>query len=282
MHDIEKRSIEELKTRYDLEPSINDIFVEGPFDADLLTMHFSRKEQHNSIAYSIDTVNVPTELLTKYGYTLGAKQRVKAFARELSDLNDGQKFLCLVDRDLDQWLEKIEEVRRLVWTEFTSIELYFFEEKTIKEIICIVGSANIVSWNDFWDSFTDTLTTLYALRLTDAELKLMLTWPPFERDLTKKGSKLTFDLDEYIRRILISSGKAKHFAQFRSSFDSWILLLNGDPRAYIRGHDFIELIAWSIAKFGGKREMANKTIIERQIIAMEDRISLKLDALLNI
>ena len=37
MFDVEKRTVEELIARYEFEPGLRDIYVEGEFDSDLLT-----------------------------------------------------------------------------------------------------------------------------------------------------------------------------------------------------------------------------------------------------
>ena len=64
------------------------------------------------------------ELLGKYNLTEGQKQRVITLAKELAD-QGLQGYKCLVDKDLDHWLGRVEEVPNLLWTDYCSVEAYF-------------------------------------------------------------------------------------------------------------------------------------------------------------
>ena len=98
---VPKRSIQELRMRYKLEPHLKDIYVEGKFDKDLLTAVFALNNIHDRIVYDINSVNVPSEIMIEENLTSGNKQRVICLARKTSNLSPDCNFRCLVDKDLD-------------------------------------------------------------------------------------------------------------------------------------------------------------------------------------
>ena len=101
MTELARRTISELRARYDLEPSLRDIFVEGKFDQDVLSNCLRGPEHRDRMIYDIDSVDIPSELLGVHELTDGKKQRVIALARELAPLPSKCLYRCLVDRDLD-------------------------------------------------------------------------------------------------------------------------------------------------------------------------------------
>lgn len=250
MNDIPRKSIDYLKNLYFLEPTIKDIYVEGGYDARIISNWCRENNDLNVVAYDIDAVDIPYDILHKYSLTEGNKQRVIALAYELADL-DSNAYSCLVDKDLDHWLDEVVEVPRLFWTDYCSLELYFFNEDDLKRIIVDVAQSKIINWPGFYTSFISVLKDLYSIRLADKEMNLNLEWIKFERCLSVKGNIWCFDVEEYFRRVLIACNQARNIEKFNDRRNHWLGVLNGDPRNYIRGHDFVKLLALSNEKFRG-------------------------------
>ena len=60
----DRRTIAELVARYDLEPSLRDVFVEGPSDRTLVELALTFLGESNRIrAYEVDTVDLPAALV---------------------------------------------------------------------------------------------------------------------------------------------------------------------------------------------------------------------------
>lgn len=264
MADFPRRSIEELQARYTFEPELDDVYVEGVFDQEIFTECLKAAGRADRVVYAIDTVDVGTEILEKYGFTSGNKQRVIALARELSGLDGDLKYRCVVDRDLDQWFERLETTPRLSWLDFCSIELYFFG--SIERVIKVAGRAKITSFNDFHTSFVSVLKTLYSYRLADAEMRLNIDWMEIDRFLTVRGDIISFDSDEYIKRLINKNKFNAQREDFVENIKKWDAILDGDPKTFIRGHDFVELVAWSIKAFRGVKEIASASAFERFMV----------------
>lgn len=264
MADFPRRSIEELQARYTFEPELDDIYVEGVFDQEIFIECLKGTGRSDRVVYAIDTVDVGAEILEKYGLTSGHKQRVIALARELSILNGDFKYRCVVDRDLDQWFGRLETTPRLSWLDCCSIELYFFG--SVERVVVVAGRAKIVSFNDFHASFVSVLKKLYSYRLADAELHLNIEWMDIDRFLTVRGDVIYFDGDEYIKRLVNKNKINAVRDKFLERIENWDATLDGDPKMFIRGHDFVELVAWSIKAFKGVKEIASASAFERFMV----------------
>jgi hypothetical protein len=273
MSDIPRREISELLVRYELEPSIRDVFVEGQFDRDVLSRAAGTlsKAQRNLAIYSIDSVNVPSAHLVEYGLTDGNKQRLIALAKALAARSPGQGYVCVVDRDLDHWFDSIESIPGLRWTLYTSIELYFFSEERLREVLETAACASIPDWQAFFGSLRQALFELYALRLAERSLSLSLSWISFERCLERDGSRVSFDLAEFSRRLLNASSLGSRLLDWGKQVSAWTNAHVSDVRMAIRGHDLIDLLAWSVRKFSGRRQFADAVSIERLLVLLADR-----------
>lgn len=268
MSDHNRWSIPELITRYELEPSLKDVFVEGTYDYEILSNCYRTSSQKDRVVYDINSVEVPNELLSKHGLTSGNKQRVIALARELAAISDECFYRCIVDPDLDHWFDKLETTPRLVWMDFCSIELYFFSEEVITNLLISTAKSKIDDINGYIESLVEVLSTLYALRLADRQMNTSLSWLTIDRCLIRDKNKINFDVEEYLNRILLDNKKISLKDDFYTNFMVWKKKLTGDPKNYMRGHDFVSALAWTIDKFRGLREFANESTIERVFVML--------------
>lgn len=273
MTDIARRTIDELLVRYDLEPKLNDIYVEGIFDKDILLNHFYTNELNDISVYDIGCVDVSAELLVSHGFTEGNKQRVIVLARELAKNLENCSYRCLVDKDLDHWFDELETTERLTWTEFCSLELNFWLDEILRNIVITTAKAKIATWDDYTDTMISVLRDLYSLRLADRALGWSLEWIQIERCMSIENSKIIFDNDGYINRLLSKNKKLKEKELFVQTANNLKTKLKGDHRNYVRGHDFVELLAWSIGKFKGIKEFSTAVSIERLFVLLSPNLS---------
>jgi hypothetical protein len=263
MNQADRRTLDELLVRYDLEPQLHDVYVEGVFDKEIFSHCFQNSGDSERIVYEIDTVDIPLSTLLHEGLTDGNKQRLIALARALMTLSKDLACRCLVDKDLDHWFGPLEANPVLIWTKYASIELYFFTDELLRELLLIGAKVRISDWQSFVSSMIDTLLDLYAIRLADRDLNWSMKWIPTQKHLKTDGAKVLFDSEEYIDRLLLKNGRSKSKAGFSALFVKRRSALTGDPRDAIRGHDFIEMLSWSIREFKGVKDIASVVAIER-------------------
>ena len=268
MTDLARRSIDELIVRYELEPTLDDVFVEGAFDKEVLSAAFLNSGLPERAIYDIETVEVPMSLLASYGLSDGNKQRVIALSRELSKLQGELAQLCLVDKDLDHWFGELEKNKVIKWTTHASIDLHFFSEGHLRDILLIACKATIQDFPEFLSSLRSVLLELYALRLADRELNWNLKWHDPSTCLTKNGSKILFNLGVYTGRLLQANAKSRRTHEFEQSLAIWKSQLVNDCRQCIRGHDFVDVLVWASRSFKGIRVMCSETAVGRLFIIL--------------
>jgi hypothetical protein len=264
MSAVIRRTIDELLARYELEPELEDIFVEGSFDKELLDSVMP--SDTTKAVYEIDTVDISFELVRKHSLTEGRKQRVIALARELAQLKGERSYVCLVDKDLDHWFGKLEATERLHWTKYCSIELHFFSPKLLEDLLIRTCKARIGDFDLFYRTVTSALSTLYAMRLADKQLGFRLRWLPIEGSLSRDGEGVSFSLETCVDRLLQANGKSQKKCQFNASITHYLKELSGDCRDHIRGHDFVNMLVWAILRYKGMREFASESALQRLFI----------------
>lgn len=272
MTDNARWSIEELLVRYDLEPNLADVFVEGAFDKQILSEVFSHISRETSF-YEIDAVNVPHELLVSHGLTSGNKQRVMALSKELENLEKHALVRCLVDRDLDHWFDEVKDTTRLRWTKFCAIENHFISKEIVTDLVIKTASAKVNDVKTLSESLFEILKSLYALRLADRELTLSLTWVSLKKYLAREGDALRFDIRQYMNATLGANAVLSEKNAFERSVQNWQERLNCDIRLASRGHDYSQLLAITISQFGGHKAFTDQSAVERLFVLLAKSVS---------
>lgn len=263
-------TVAELLTRYELEPTLTDVFVEGQFDKDILSCAYDHAPHEKRAMYTADVLDIPKNLFEKHKLTKGNKQKLIILCRELSQANAHENVRFIVDRDNDHWFGTLESGKGLLWTAFCDIEAYFFEEEFVKELVINAGKAKIDNWGVFYDSFYKTLVELFSVRVAARDAKLCLSYMSVEKFLYVKQGKVFFDLSTYVQRTLHKSQIFDQTEELVNASGKWRERFNGDPRLFCRGHDFVMLIAWSIMKFKGSQSLSDD-VIARILILLVPR-----------
>ncbi|USR63500.1 hypothetical protein NFC79_12180 [Providencia stuartii] len=259
---LPKRTIPELIARYRLEPELSDVYVEGIFDKKIIDYWCKKNNNKKIKVYTIDSVDVPSDILISYELTSGNKQRVIALAKKLSISNGMVKFI--VDKDLDEWLNLIQDAEGLIFTDFNSLEMYFLSEEIVDYIINDITECKITNWHSFYKSFLDVLKSLYAIRLASNNLNFNFKWiSVFKKDVLLKRGCLSLDEASYIKKNLVSNGFNSHYEKFMTSYNEWLGKLNCDPRVCIHGHDFVDLIRNVIKLYKGIDEFNDQVVLSK-------------------
>jgi hypothetical protein len=268
MTDETRRTIVELIARYDLVPDLQYVYVEGKYDKELLESAFSGGSRHKRAVYAIDSINVPSDVLTKHGLTSGNKQRVIALAEELSAINhESCAYRCVVDKDTDHWLDAMRSVKRLIWTQFNEMMLSLADKDTIEHILVGLCRVQVNSFDVLFDSMSRILSCLYAMRLADKILETSLKWIQFYKLLSRDGDAIVFEYKEYVERLLNKNAKSAIKSEFTSEVTNFMKKFEGDYRNSARDHDLVDVMVWVVVNYGGLGDMASATVLERIFLA---------------
>lgn len=258
MTEAEQRTPEELIVRYEFEPTLKDLYVEGSDDKIILEDFFEKNEIEDVKIFEISTVNIPEV----EGNENSNRTRLKTLAEILfHELSDDNKVFCLIDSDFD-CLAGFKEINpKLLATDYANMEMYFFTGSTIKNINrhCLKKYKITKPIKD--DFIVPMLTDLFLVRYVNSKRKWHLTYLNFEKIIKYDKGKFSFDTDLYIKRYLNKNGRLAELNNFKDEIALVKLNEKSDARCYIHGHDFLELICIIINKF-----LRKKTIYTPEII----------------
>ena len=179
----DRRTIEELAEVYELDPKRRDIYVEGQTDVYLFRWFLGQTNSGSVVVYEISTVEIPVDLIKRYKLDDNNRDRVIVLAFVLAS-HLGEKALqitCIADRDFDLILNRQHNCGLLLFTDYTCIEMYSFDERCMDKFlnICICGFPHPADY--VLGQLSLTLQELFLIRLANKLWGLGFTWMPFKR-----------------------------------------------------------------------------------------------------
>jgi len=268
----DRRTTKELLTLHELEPELRDIYVEGPADSCLIKWFLDQVGKYRTNVYDISTVEIPAEIVQSYGLENNDRDRVIALALEL-EASFGQESVqvtCIADSDFDLLLNNRRDCHLLLFTDYTCIEMYLFNEKCIEKFFSLCLRIFPSPANYVLNQFSNILQEIFLIRLANKLLELSLTRLTFERCCKLNKGQIFFDCDDYLTRYLNMNNALSRKEEFIRLVDSCRLKLSSDPRCQIHGHDFIKLLVWYLAKHRVDSKLANSKFVERSLFGCID------------
>lgn len=267
MKDLPRRRLDEVIARYKLEPTLDDIYVEGSFDKKILDKAFSELNIHRPV-YEIDTVDISDETLNKHGLSRGEKQELIALCSEL-DLGKESRVVCLVDRDMDNYTGTIISKPGLVYTFYSDLEGVFLSKDTVRELFCDAGGVACNDWEQTFTSLEEAVKAIFALRLALKESDHTAALPPLSKSLTKVGETVVVDMSNMVIRAnchLLSQEDLKARVDH-----NYTKIAHVEARHAGRGHDYIEILGWLIKKLNGHKGIAES--LDKILILLAPRFA---------
>lgn len=259
----ERRKIHELVARYELEPELRDVYVEGVADQVLIRSVLEDAGHRGVKVYTIDTVDVPTATVLDHGLTDGSKSRVIALCRELEAPRPlGNQVTGVVDTDFDALLGLNHDAPHLLKTDYTCMEMYSFNEQSLgrfceRHLHKPTDLANVLL-----QSLRMPLEELFFIRATNETLALRLAWLAVEDQVSFKKDAVPFDADDFVTKYLSKGKMLACRPDFVAKRDELRAKAHTDPRHQIHGHDFIKLLAKRL-----KSEVKSSSLCDPEVVA---------------
>lgn len=244
---VEKRLLSELFTLYEYEPDLRDIYVEGASDRILI---------NGFIGYNIDNISIIeindidfSELYeTNPSIKSNCKKKIIELSKQLENnfSNCLKNVMCIVDRDYDDFFNLIRNNFYLYYTDFASIEIYFFNNSSIR-----IFFQEILFGFPYTSDYTisqlkPVLNELYNIKLallSEFGLDFEINKFDFKNliNIDKSNGKISFDAKDYIYRFLNANKLMKNKCSVENKYNELAgnTISNMDLR--IRGHDFTYL-----------------------------------------
>ncbi|MCI0463285.1 MAG: DUF4435 domain-containing protein [Gemmataceae bacterium] len=226
----ERHTIDELRAKYDLEPSLRDVYVEGGLDAAVVEWVLRENGCRNAAVYEIETVDVPVEVLARHGLDDGEKGRVIGLCLELQGhLQSDNQVTGIVDRDYDHLVGKTYACPLLLFTDYTCMEMYFFDETVITKFLHFVLRRPDQSTSALLMRLQAVLQEIFVIRSANQALGLGLKWLEVKGQCKVTTSQMQFNRTEFISKYLNKNAKLSEVPRFTETVDSFRPRLHTDP-----------------------------------------------------
>ena len=203
---LPRRRICELVTRYELEPNLRDLFVEGSRDQSVYNWYFRQSGCRNVGVFPVASIDVTPETLNAHGLGSGNRARLTAVALELDrQFTSVLQFVrCVADSDFDFILRSQTLASHLLYTDYTSMDLYAYEEEVLRKVLCLGFAAPETEIEPLLVSMTRVLRQLFIIRAANERLNWGMTLLPFTRCCEIPGAQIIFERNEFVERCLVS------------------------------------------------------------------------------
>ncbi len=272
----ERRTIEELQTRYLLEPRLGDIYVEGWFDVGVVSW-FLGAHRRNWKVYPIDSVDVPAQQVLAGGLDDGARGRVITLGRALEPtLKDADvKPMCIADRDFDALQQPPSRQNDIcLFTDFKSMELYSYDLKAIDKLLKLFLHVRDLAADEVINALTPALVDLGLLRaVLHGNGHNIALLNNVKRCCNNSGGTVRLDMRELLRRSIDEAGKRvpgrlrPNADIILAEVDALRRTMTSDIRLAIHEDDFVQLLAWYLEPHVRGSEYHRTEVVRRALMS---------------
>lgn len=259
MYEPERRKIEELIARYEFEPELKDIYVEGPEDKFVLDGYFEEKGLAVAV-FEIDSVDVPN----KANRENSNRSRVIDLANQLNDELDAsvENLFFLIDSDFDFIKnENKSENPRLLRTDYANLEMYFFSDSILEKFNRRCLKKRKITPETLNGFLIPTLKELFKIRYVNENPDWRLEYLPFEKLLQYEKGDFSFDYEKYLERYLNKNGRLRVLQKYKDQIKQYEIDERLDHRCFIHGHDFLATLLFVVNKLCGEKRYPSQDVL---------------------
>lgn len=266
-----RRTIDELRTLYQMEPEIRDLYVEGFVDENFFKWYLRRQGLETIGIYPVEFIDVPNEILLRHSLPIGSnKSRLIALSHELAVCPFFSRVMCIVDRDFDGTTGDRYANPCLYKTDGNSLELYALQPSVFHKFVLVGLGGFPIPPQELLSQCTATLEKIYAIRAANERLGWSMSWVPFRRYISISGSSITFRQEAFIRAYLQKNDRWNAREEFSAAVREMLESLDDEPMRRIRGHDLSELLFVIIKKIQKEKQFGNPGTLESCMLATAD------------
>ncbi|MEU0955568.1 hypothetical protein ABZ353_25015 [Streptomyces niveus] len=247
--DENRRTPEELAMLGDIEPDMREVIVEGRTDVALMQWFFSRAVPESDVQlFAVqDRVLIPDDTVKSRGQNTGARGLVITTATIVHENSpESDRIIFVADRDCYSiGLDSCPEIGNLLYTDYTSMESYYFSPKVLGKMLSVALRApkEIVA-EKLVSEITPVLIDLFLIRATLRSL------PEPKKLAGKVIDRLKFSSDGHALDIvdaLLRSCPGSSKEDLMAIFSALEVSPESDVRHYIRGHDISAVVIKYVA-----------------------------------
>lgn len=271
-----KRTVAEVLSVCQLEPSTKNVYVEGISDKLVIDRFLSRQKINDITVYAIETIdfedvfsNMPpadSELVKGNN-----KEKVALLALEVEKEVHQCPFLAIIDRDLDFVNNHIKKGKYLSYTDYNSMDMYLYSQDYVdallKNTFRITSNVNI---GNLMDSIGKVCRAMFHVRayLESSNGSMLDVKKSFSYD--KKDNTCALDITKYIQKIIQINKLNDSSEELCRQIEEKVNAPIDDIRLEIKGHDFIQILYLSICKHK-KVSMSEEELANTFWVYLDDR-----------
>jgi hypothetical protein len=264
--DSERRSLEELRTLYELYPETRDVFVEGRYDGRMIAAYFRYISCIAKVYAVDDRVNVEGKDVISMGQDIGARGRLIFLAGELESWPAETKSCgtCIIDADRSHLTHDLPDFSTLLVTDYGSMELYALSPTTIDKFFSVVLRMDLeVSAQELINRLLSPLTQIFAVRHVLHENNTGATLPKnFAASCDFRQNHIQVDVRGLLRRSL-NHLPARVLDELAGEVAAVVDSLPNNRRRFVRGHDIAPLL---IKMFHLRNDWAHPDTVEHSLM----------------
>lgn len=248
-----RREVAELIALHRRERGMQEVFVEGNEDQGFFREFLVAFEFRDVGVYPIDTVDVPTELVLKLGLPDGNKGRVVALAALLEGQVSCSDLVCVADTDLDVLLERQLQYSLLLYTDYSSLELYVLNFAALRKLLTAIAPGLQKTPEQVIDELAVLMRDSFLIRAAAEQLGFALRYPDRHSDYCVHNRKLNtiwFRTDDYIRSCIRECAAPQAEHRLKEAVETLRQITINEPRLLMHGHDTVDTLVWYIRQQG--------------------------------
>lgn len=205
-------------------PNLRDAYVEGRRDLLFFKGLIDEIGARDVKIYEIKTVEILEEKDLELNLELKHNNRNKVIflAHKLASLLLHDQVRCIADKDFDIILNKNYNCPMLLFSDYTCIEMYLFNEKTMTKFLEMVLGGFPRSAREVLLELSKILPEFFLIRLANKLLNLNMKWIDIDRCCECINCKICFNAIDYIERCLHKSLKFSKKKEFLSKIKEYI------------------------------------------------------------
>lgn len=243
---VDKIKFDELITKYMLEPSLVDVYVEGTDDETFYKYH-SDNMGLNLRFVDISTIDFDKDL-TLLNLENNNRDRIIYLLSELNEKVPKNKVYGIIDKDIIKYTRGFDSLPKNVFTtDFSCLEMYYLCERNINKIR--IQTFHFVTMEEI-NNLLNYSANFAHIIIVEKKLNLSITKISFDKLYQYVDFvNIKVKLENYIQGCLSVSNLSKKYNCFIEQLDIIREKLSSeDPSLFINGHVFMNILTGYISK----------------------------------
>ncbi len=277
MNGAARQSLAGIVAKYELEPTLREVYVEGCCDRRVLRWVLNEVGLSRVRVYEVDQVEVPAGTVLALGLADNMRGRVIALAGELDRLSDVDlrgRVVCWADRDLDSILNVEHSCGLVLLTDYPAMESYCLTERTLGKVVAVTFAIAGLGGADVAEGIGDVMKEMFLIRAASASLSTAWRIVSCVGQCGLVGTRIAFRRGEYVRVLLDANQARQDEELLEDEVERLRDRLGEDRREWAHGHDLVRLLRWYLRHWNAELGRVSESVFGGALLGAVERADL--------